>query len=231
MSRAPVAPLPIDDSTTCDAYDHRTTSGGGASLSPPLSASATEVTDPPRAPEVARLPPGLRGSRYHFYAVRVVGFPEGAAGEPLVAFLRRFGTVPGPGGVQLVTHAWGLEAFLIFQTQEAAAKAVVELQRSDFVELVASGGGVRRAALTTPLQAAIVKYKANSSRATTVSATPVGSAVPGATAWTVAPAPMLSGLTPFVLPFYGPGVVPYGVPCPPLPQSYVLVPNLSFPQL
>jgi len=161
--------------------------------------------------------------KYRFVAVRVVGFPEGAGGEPLVAFLRRFGTVPGPGGVQLVTHAWGLEAFLIYQTQEAAAKAVAELQRSDSVELVSSGGAVRRAALTTPLQAAVVKYKTSTSSArpplTTAHATPV------------APAAMRSVLTPFVMPFYGPVVQPYAVPFPPLPRSYVLVPDLSFPRL
>ena len=218
MSRAPVAPLPIDDSTTCDAYDHRTTSGGGASLSPPLSASATEVTDPPRAPEVARLPPGLRGSRYHFYAVRVVGFPEGAGGEPLVAFLRRFGTVPGPGGVQLVTHAWGLEAFLIYQTQEAATQAIEELEKLYSIVLDYKQGMPTEVVLTAPLNVAMTN------RPPRPGITPMSA--PMALAWPspAYPVPVLVP-APYSAPCYPQHGITMVAPQPPLPPGYMLVPD------
>ena len=150
--------------------------------------------------------------------MRVVGFPEGAAGEPLVAFLRRFGTVPGPGGVQLVTHAWGLEAFLIFQTQEAATHAIEELEKLDSIVLDYKQGMPTEVVLTAPLNVAMTN------RPPRPGITPMSA--PMALAWPspAYPVPVLVP-APYSAPCYPQHGITMVAPQPPLPPGYMLVPD------
>lgn len=211
---APLAPLPIDDDLTTRTGNTAPSPDG---VSWPVAVTApTSAIDAATATAAGPAETRLRGERYKFHAVSVVGFPEGVSGDALTAFLRRFGPVQGPGGVQQVMHAWGLEVLLIFPTQEAATHAIDDIGKLVSLELDNGTGKTRIVGLTAPLKAVITNRPMHHVPAPTSS-----SAQPsGALAAPYLPTmPVLVPVTPFPTPFFSPQMS-YAVPG----GQFVLVP-------
>jgi len=215
---APLAPLPIDDDLTTRTGNTAPSPDG---VSWPVAVTApTSAIDAATATAAGPAETRLRGERYKFHAVSVVGFPEGVSGDALTAFLRRFGPVQGPGGVRQVMHAWGLEVLLIFPTQEAATHAIDDIGKLVSLEL-----GDRVVTLTSALSASVTNKPITKGTAAerhhqaTAPATPDFAAMP-----------VLVPIMPYGQPFYAHHIaaVPLSVPQPappPLPTGYVLVPS------
>ena len=205
MSLLPVAPRPVDEDDVSVLRSHAIATAAPARA---VRKTTTASCDPAEA--------RLRGGRYLYCAVSVVGFPEGVSGDALTAFLRRFGPVPGPGGVRQVMHAWGLEVLLIFPTQEAATHAIDDIGKLVSLELDNGTGKTRIVGFTAPLKAVITNRPMHHVPAPTSS-----SAQPsGALAAPYLPTmPVLVPVTPFPTPFFSPQMS-YAVPG----GQFVLVP-------
>ena len=172
--------------------------------------------------------PGVRGGKYHAYTVRAVGFPDGVAHEPLLHFLRqRCNPVQGLGGVQLATHAWGLEAALVFQSPDAAARAVDVLEKLESLDLNVHGA-VHSVALTSRIRAKLTEKPRRGSKEGLHFKTNVTTVTVQATApppmLVLMPAPYATPFAPQHYPCYN---APMYIPAPqlPLPPTYVLVPD------
>jgi len=201
----PSTPTFIDPPTATPWWEgkvKKTTSGL------PTSAAPTSIT--------TALPTRPHEARYTFYPVSVVGFPEGVSGDALTAFLRRCGPVQGPGGVQQVMHAWGLEVLLIFPTQEAATHAIDDIGKLVSLEL-----GDRVVTLTSALSARVTRVPTRKDVAIEPPRTEVQVPLYGQTV------PMLVPIMPYATPFYAHHHATFMPEATPLviPTSYFIVPT------
>jgi len=205
MSLLPVAPRPVDEDDVSVLRSHAIATAAPARA---VRKTTTASCDPAEA--------RLRGGRYLYCAVSVVGFPEGVSGDALTAFLRRFGPVPGPGGVRQVMHAWGLEVLLIFPTQEAATHAIDDIGKLVSLEL-----GDRVVTLTSALSARVTRVPTRKDVAIEPPRTEVQVPLYGQTV------PMLVPIMPYATPFYAHHHATFMPEATPLviPTSYFIVPT------
>ena len=240
--RAPPAPIDGGDDFVSGAADQRFNSGGGdpsrvplhivpTPLPPafavptpvPLPTSTTEFTKAPEPfAEFATTQVASRGERYRYYPVSVVGFPDEIANDDIQGFLRRFGPVAGPGGVQIGIQPWGREAVLIFQSQHDATTAIGTLETVDVMDVPdAFGGPDRVVPLPKRLNAAITN-RAPRAAPTSAPVAPTPSIVPpyNSTAWPGYAPPRMPVLMPIAHPyppyphFSPPGMFAYPQPPP-----------------
>jgi len=221
--QCPLAPLPVDDVDTRVPDDRRNLPMGTAIImATPPAIDAHVATTPLQAPPGRPRWQVPRVHRARSWLSRR-GRSRAAAALPAPALQPS----AGPGGVQLTTHAWGLEAVLVFQSPDAAARAVDVLEKLESLDLNIHGA-VHSVALTSRIRAKLTDNSRRGSKDGLHFKTNVTTVTVQATApppmLVLMPAPYATPFAPQHYPCYN---APMYIPAPqlPLPPTYVLVPD------